>query len=288
MPEATFAGPDAANRSWAQLFAKNEKDSGKIVLVTQHYYIGGRPFIGEGPETIPVPKAIANILSSNWVAVKYPAIYEQAIVPVMAEGLPYRMTESDDYLKGIANASDSFASALWALDYLHWWAAHGCAGVNFHNTEWLKTDTVYFDSTSRSYRNNPKAYGIKSFDLGSHGRVEPVAIANTNGLNLTAYAVANATNLFVTIINKEHGASARDAAVTIAPVGFLLGQSSVMLMKANGDAGATNGITLGEGTIANDAPWTGKWTPLNTSTAGQCVVDVPSASAAIVKISIQL
>src|ERR1035438_4383631 len=251
VPEATFAGPDAANRAWAQLLARDEKNSGKVVLITQHFYVGGRPFIGDGPETIPVPKAIDNMLSTNWVSTKYPAIYKGALVPVMAEGLPYRMTESDDYLKGIANASDSFASALWALDYLHWWAAHGCAGVNFHNTEWLKTDTVYFDAASRNFRNNPKAYGIKAFDIGSHGRVEPVAVANASGLNLTAYAVSNPTNLFVTIINKEHGAGARAAAVTIAPAGFSPGQPAVMFLQApDGNAGATNGMTLGGGAIA--------------------------------------
>ena len=285
-PGATFAGPDAANHAWAPMFARDEKNSGIVSLITQHYYVGGRPYIGEGPDTIPVPEAIDNILSTNWVAAKYPALCKSTLVPVQGIGLPYRLTESDDYLKGIPNASDSFASALWALEYLHWWAAHGCVGVNFHNTEWLKTDTVYFDDASQSYQIHPKAYGVKMFELGSEGRVEPVEIANTNELNVSAYAVGSAKSLCVTILNKEHGAGARDAAVTLAPTGFASGPAAVMFLSApNGDAGATSGMTLGDGTITNDAPWQGKWTPLKPNEAGQLSVEVPAASAALVKIT---
>ncbi len=286
VPEATFAGPDAAGRVWAPLFARDENRSGRVVLITQHFYVGGRPYIGEGPQTIPVARAIDNMLSTNWVAARYPSIYHQTLVPVMAAGLPYRMTESNDYLKGIANASDSFASALWALDYLHWWAAHGCSGVNFHNTEWLKTDTVYFDALSRSCLINPKACGIRAFDLGGHGCVEPVTVSNPSGLDLTAYAVGSTASLFVTIINKEHGAGARDAVVTILPRGFAAKSVSVMFLLApHGDAGATNGITLGGAVITNHTVWRGKWTPLKLDQPGQCVVNVPAAAAAILKIS---
>jgi hypothetical protein len=285
VPGAVFAGPDAAARSWAQLFAKDEKNSGIVSLITQHYYVGGRPYVQDGPETIPVPVAIDNILSKNWVTHKYLQLYTNALTPVVADGLPYRLTESDDYLKGIANASDSFATALWALDYMHWWAAHGCRGVDFHNTEWLKTDTVFFDS-SKDFRINPKALGIRAFDLGGHGRVEPIAISNSDGLNLTAYAVGDGINLYVTIINKEHGGAARDSAVTIVPNGFPASQAeAIFLTASNGDAGATNGITLGGEPITNDAPWRGQWTRINPGKTGEWDVTVAAASAVVVKIS---
>jgi len=110
VPEAKFAGPDAAGRSWAATFAMGQAHSGMVSLITQHYYVGGRPFIGEGPEKLPVQTAIDNILSTNWVAVKYPAFYEATLAPVQKYGLPYRLTEANDYLKGIENASDSFAT----------------------------------------------------------------------------------------------------------------------------------------------------------------------------------
>ena len=116
--------------------------------------------------------------------------------------------------------------------------------------------------------------------------MEPVSIGNSNELNLTAYAVGNGSNLFVTIINKEHGTGARDAAVTIKPDGISSGSAAVMFLTApNGNLSATNGVTLGGASITNDAPWAGKWTPLDSVTNGQCVVTVPAASAAVVKVS---
>ncbi|MGH7952051.1 MAG: hypothetical protein ACREFE_09050 [Limisphaerales bacterium] len=279
VPDAKFAAPDAAGKYWAQLFAKDEKNSGIIALITQHYYVGGKR------DNTTATQAIDNMLSADWVTARYSSLYKNTLASIVSDGLPYRLTESDDYLKGIANASDSFASALWALDYMHWWAAHGCDGVNFHNTEWLKTDTIYLDS-SGNYRINPKAYGIKAFDLGGHGYVESVTIANKKALNLTAYAVRDAANLYVTIINKEHGNGARDAIATIIPNSFLFGNAAAMFLTApNGDVAATNGIMLGSASIANNVRWHGQWTPLDSATNGQCLVAVPSASAAVVKIS---
>ena len=288
VPEAKFAGPDAAGRSWAATFAMGQAHSGMVSLITQHYYVGGRPFIGEGPEKLPVQTAIDNILSTNWVAVKYPAFYEATLAPVQKYGLPYRLTEANDYLKGIENASDSFATALWALEYLHWWAARGCVGVNFHNTEWLKTDTVYFDAASQSCQINPKAYGIKAFELGSQGGVEPVAVSNPDGLNFSAYAVGDAAVLCATVINKEHGAGARDSALTIAPAGYSFSRAEAMFLTApTGDAGATSGMTLGGGTITNNAPWHGEWTPLKTGGSGQFSLKIPATCAALVRMTIR-
>jgi len=291
VPAAKFAGPDAAaiSGSWAARFARDEVDSGRLVLVTQHGYVGGRPFSHDGRENMPVPEAINHMLSENWVTNKYPYYYQKTLALVAATGLPFRMTEANDYLHGVTNASNAFASALWALDYMHWWAAHGSSGVNFHNnqhTEWLTTDTVYLDAASREYQANPKACAIKAFDLGGHGWVEPVVIGNDGGLNLTAYAVGDPTDLWVTIINKEHGTGARAATVTIAPGGFSAGGARVMFLSApNGDAGAMSGITLGGAPITNHTPWDGKWTALALDKAGQCVMEVPATAAAIVKLS---
>lgn len=290
VPEAKFAGPDAANPgNWASRFAADEKKSGLVVLATQHFYVGGSPFVrtnDDGPELIPVKEAIDKMLSPNYVNKKYPALYKQAVSAILAEGVPYRMTESDDCLKGVPYASDAFSSALWGLDYLHWWAAHGASGVNFHNTEWLKTDTVYFDEASGSYRINPKAYAIRAFDFGSHGCVEPVVLDNPQRLNLTAYAVGTPTNLCVTIINKEHGSHAHAATVTIKPDGFSPGNMTFLFLAAPGNnVMATNDIVLGGAPISNHAPWHGRWTAFDPPNGSPCTLTVPAATAAIVRMS---
>jgi hypothetical protein len=64
---------------------------------------------------------------------------------------------------------------------------------------------------------NPKGYGIKAFRLGSAGQVKPAQVRNPDGINLTAYCIGGAGQDYVTVINKAHGAGARDAVVTILP-----------------------------------------------------------------------
>lgn len=280
IPGAKFTGPDAAGRRLAPHFADSEKNSGTIAFITQHIYVGGNP---KKHNITSAQQAIDIMLSKGWDTDKYPGLYRDVLVPVMKAGFTVRLTESDDYTHGVSGASDAFASALWALDYLHWWAAHDAKGVNFQNTEWLTTDTFHPDSTG-NYQVNPKAYGIKAFDVGSHGRVETVGIENPDSLNLTAYAVGNTKDLYVTIINKEHGADARAATVTIKPKDLSPGNVEAMFLTThNGDVGATNGIALGGGCITNNAPWRGQWTTLDPAPNAPCILTVPAASAVIVK-----
>jgi hypothetical protein len=71
---------------------------------------------------------------------------------------------------------------------MHWWAAHSCAGVNLHTYLGKYNGTICVDPKG-NYQIYPIGYGIKAFELGGHGTVDPVAISNTDGLNLTAHAI---------------------------------------------------------------------------------------------------
>ena len=261
-------------------FIEAEKDSGVLGLVTQHTYVGGNP----KKRGIDREHAIENMLSRAWVTNNYPELYRTVLKPVQKDGLRFRITELDDHVHGVTNASDAFSSTLWALDCMHWWAAHGASGVNFQNTQWLHTDTFYRDSEG-NYRVYPKAYAIKAFDLGSHGQVAKVSMENNEDLNLRAYAISAGTNLFVTVINKEHGAGAREAKVKIVATGFAVKSAArIDLTARDGSVEVMDGITLGGGSIANNAPWEGKWTTLKPSKEG-CEATVPSASAAVLRLS---
>jgi hypothetical protein len=225
------------------------------------------------------------MLSEEWVTNKYPGLYDRVFRPANKAGLLVRLTESDDFVHGVTNASDAFVAALWALDYTHWWATHGAAGVNFQNTEWLRTDTFYRDADG-SYQIHPKAYGLRAFDEANHGSTRPVAITNADNLNLTAYAIGNATNLYVTIINKEHGPAARGATVEVLTKNFgATNPSALFLTAPNNYLQATSGITLGRATITNNAPWVGQWTALKSAPDDRCTVSVPASSAAVLKLS---
>lgn len=317
VPEAKFAAPDTAvsgtssftpnpstGVSWTQKFAEDEKGSGILAEATQHHYVWGSP----GNTT--AQEAIDDMLSSAWdndtsIGTQpahnggtadfhpYPFVYAHILAPLVSYGVPYRMTEANDCLHGVQGASNGFAAALWALDYMHWWAAHGMAGVNFHNNPWIPTDTIVPHPNSclpagcGDYRITAKGYGMKAFELGSQGYVEPIKISNPHGMNLTAYAVGDAQNLYVTIINKTHTAThdVTDAAVVIHAAGFPSGSAADMVLT-DGDPGnaALMTATLGGASISNDASWNGKWTPLGDIENGTVAVTVESTTAMVIKI----
>ena len=279
VPEATFAGPDAGsgNINWTTRFAKTEKNAGNIRVITEHFYVGKA---GKG---VSAQQGIDAMLSPDWITANE-QLYSKMAAPVLAEGLPYRFTEANDhYSGGVPGASDTFAGALWALDFLHWWAAHDTRGVDFHNTQWVVNDVITPDP-NHGLMANPKGYGIKAFDLGGHGSTELVTISELNGINLTAYAMRGAGEHFVTLINKEHGSGAREANVTVAALGSAGHALMIFLTAPDGDATAKTGVTLGGASITADGPWLGKWQPLAAGHASQYVVKMPTASAAIVRI----
>jgi hypothetical protein len=288
--------PDPDNGvSWTERFAGDQRNSGRIAEVTQHYYVGHSP----GRTT--AQQAIRNMLSREWVNgtavgtqprrttyTPYPWLYTNNLAPVVAAGLRYRLTESNDYLTGVPGASNAFASALWALDHLHWWAAHAAAGVNFHNKQWLYTDTIVPDPAAAGgrYATTPKGYGIKAFTLGSAGRVKPAQIGNADGINLTAYCVGRAGEDYVTVINKTHGAGAADAAVTIVPPGPGSRGAEVMTL-AGGEPGDATGTsaTLGGAVITGDTPWDGKWRALSADPHTGIGLTVRATTAAVVRMA---
>ncbi|HEY5988879.1 MAG TPA: hypothetical protein VIV12_21235, partial [Streptosporangiaceae bacterium] len=286
--------PDLDNGvSWTERLARDERDSGRIAEVTQHYYVGDSP----GQTT--AQQAISNMLSPEWVNgtaigtqptgttyTPYPWLYENNLSPVAAAGLRYRLTESNDYLVGVPGASNAFASALWALDHLHWWAAHGAAGVNFHNRRGLYTATIVPDPAGGGgFVINAKGYGIKAFTLASAGQVKPTQIHNPDGINVTAYCIGGAGEDYVTVINKAHGAGAGDAAVTIVPPGPGLEGAEIMTL-AGGQPGDARGAraTLGGATITGDTPWDGIWSTLPADPRTGISVTVGATTAVIVKI----
>ena len=139
-PGATFSGPDSGSYAppidyngvpWTISFANAENGLGNITDVTQHLYVGG------SPGTTTAQQAIDNMLSTEWVNgnalaegpegtstyTPYTWFYANGLAGIAADNFPYRLTESDDYLTGINGASNAFSSALWTLDYMHWWAA---------------------------------------------------------------------------------------------------------------------------------------------------------------------
>ncbi|HTV42807.1 MAG TPA: glycosyl hydrolase family 79 C-terminal domain-containing protein [Candidatus Sulfotelmatobacter sp.] len=283
VPDIQLGGPDndGAATSWTSRFLRREQGSANFSCLLYHY----KPLKSANNKTM--EQLIAGELSPDLDTSNYPSCYNEIGDVARSHGLPYRFSEFNDYVAPakIQLRDYSFAAALFALDALHWWAAHDCSGVYFHT--WSNGfHAAFYNDSNGKFQLYPLGYGIAAFSVGGFGNVEPLAMSNVEGLNLTAYAIKNGTNLFVTVINKEYDTHARSAAVTIAPTGLPSGNVSAMfLVQKDGDVAATNGVTLGGAPISSAAPWDGQWTSMGALTNGQCVIDVPALSAVVVKIS---
>jgi len=292
-PDVKFCGPSVHNNAgWARNFMTDFGRANHVSLITEHLYAGG------AGNKVPSPEIGRDrMLSDNFVHA-YQRLHDGFVPMAISNALPYRLEEVNNYFNGGAkDVSDAFAAALWGLDFMYWWAAHGAAGLNFHTGDRVSAGyrlqpskyTAFF-STTNGYTIRPLGYGIKAFDLGSHGRFVTTGISNPENLNLSAWAVlGNDKELCVTLINREHGARARDAAVTIDQdkAGYLKAYA-VFLEAPENNVAATSGETLGGAFIRSDGSWNGTWAPLsatNLNSDSTFVVKIPAASAAIIKLA---
>jgi hypothetical protein len=305
-PGASFSGPDTGSEWPAQTNAGvvNTSIGGvpftrrfvldahtNLITATQHYY--GASSKGLTPEQM--AKAC---LSPYWVTNDYPALAQGALAgaadwPTNRAGapMPYRFTECSAFNNGGGNPGNQiFATALWGLDCFHWWARQGCAGVNPFTRTAQYNSPIYFDGSN--YIAEPYAYGMKAFTLGSRGHVispDHLGLRNPSNINVTAYAVVNATDLYVTLINKTFNAvGSRTAEVSLpAPTGFRVKQARYLVLSGGATPGASGNATmpgacLGGATIPNDgSPWRGTWTPLPVSAGGVRLAVLPTTAVIV-------
>ena len=269
LPHAPFAGPDLATGAvdWMQSFARDE--AGDIALLTAHHYI-----TGQANPAATLEFMLQEERKYQPVLAKFQAIAESARVP-------WRMCETASFSGGgKAGVSDTFASALWALDYLFVLASYGCSGVNMetgvNHLGVVSKYTPINDDLQGHHAAAPEYYGLLAFSQAAKG--EQIAVfRDTGGVNLTGYATREASGaVTLVVINKDSG---RDAAVEVT--GFSSGKAQVMRLTAP-SLNAVTGVSLGGGTVDGQGKWSGGKTDPVKITGGRASLDVPAASAALI------
>jgi len=283
-PGAKFCIPDTSrhNTSWVGQ-AANQFGTAKLAHVTHHVYPGG-----SGSTTCCA--AARDILLGTGIFTEYMSQYSGSVPTAFGDGLTLRLSETNSFVHGGApNASNTFASALWGLDYMYWWTTQQdmLGGVNFHTGDSVASgppNYAVFLSTAGGYSMHPLGYGIKAFDLGGHGRVVHAALNNPAAVDLTAYGVLAADNsLWVTVINKSHDASATTVNLTIQSGGSYTQAAKWVLQAPNNDVAQTTGVTLGGAGINIDGTWNGTSTPVTIS-GGNVSLTMPPATAVVVQL----
>jgi hypothetical protein len=294
VPDAQFNGPSATpgKTAWAAEFADDFRAWGHLRLVTQHSYPGG------DAQKVPDEAAARLKMLAPAMDESYETFYRKFVPVVLKDHERYRLEEANSLFHGGASGvSNSYASALWALDYMHWWEAHEAEGINFHTgNRRVANETQVpggYDisySTPSGLKTHPIAYALKAFSFASEGRSVPVALAFGKGgkderLNLTAYGVLAADKtLVLTAINKESGSEGKEASITIRAGSEYAEGEMVLLKSPENDVSRVSGTTLGEGTIAGDGTWNGTWSKLPGAAAGEFKVQLPAATAAVVRL----
>jgi hypothetical protein len=291
-PNAKFCGPSTSpgHETWARDFANEFGNHGPLAFISQHDYPGG-----DARRATNTVAARDKILSPT-IDDHYTSFSANFVPAILSNSLPYRLEEANSFYDGGAfDVSDTFASALWALDYQWWWAMHGCTGINFHTGDKVAARDenkpcryAVFWTAPHGYNIHPIGYALKMFSLGSQGAFATAKVENTDNVNLTAYAVSPSRyEMDVTLINREHGAGARAADVTLNLGSVKTSAQVLFLTQTYNDIAAKIGVKLGGAEIQNNAKWSGKWTKLSKGADGRLTLKLPASSAALVKIAIR-
>jgi hypothetical protein len=281
-PTAKFCGPQdsGGQGAWDVSFAQYFASGGKIAHIGHHNYFGGNGGTTTGAAAR--DKLLAAAILSSY------ASNANTFVPgVLGTGLSYRMAETNSYYDGGSSGmSNTFAEALWDLDYMYWWVNEKAEGINFHTGDSVSGGTAYysfFTTTTGGYTVHPGAYGPMAFKLGGNGRIVPVTLSNPSGMDLTAYGVlASDNSLWVTIINKTIESGSITADLTI-DLGGNYSNGNVWLMQApNNDDSQTAGITLGGGQVGVNGTWSGTSQPVSVS-GSTATLNLSPASAAVIQ-----
>jgi len=269
VPGARFAGPDISDAgvAWVENFARDEgRDA---AMLTAHHYIAGRD--NPGSTHALLLREETRFQQNNLT--KFQASAARA-------GIPWRMSETATlYGGGKPGVSDSFASALWVLDYLFVLARYGAAGANLqtgiNHLGVLSYYSPITDDRKGRYGAAPEYYGLLAFAQIAEGETI-AADVNKGSVNLSAHAVRQAGGAIgVAVINKDAG---RDAAVTIA--GAPQGEAQAMRLAAP-SVSSLRGVTLGGAAVGHDGRWAGLSEAVRIQ-GGQAVLTVPAGSAALV------
>jgi hypothetical protein len=174
------------------------------------------------------------------------------------------------------------AAALWGLDFMFTLVQFNAAGVNLetgvNHLGFLSYYTPIGIDSGGKFIASPLYYGMLAFGMASRGERVKLTL-DAGGLNIKAYAVrSDGGDIWLTLVNKE---ASRDAQVRAACPGIA---AADLLRLTAPSLSSKNGVQLGGSPVTNAGKWApGPPQPVRV-TGGEMELDVPAASAAILRL----
>ena len=270
LPHAPLAGPATTKTcKWLPDYVADFKPH--LVLATSHVYpLSAKE---ENPQS-PRFASVENLLGANTEGDWLPQLQAST-----AAGIPFRLGECNSASGGgKPGVSDTFASALWAVDFLFDVAGHGGAGVNLHGAFGKTGGYSPFCFRNNGYLACPIYYGMLLFHQAAVGRVVPTECETSR--NITAHAVLGTDRkLRVVLVNKD----LTNPVVASIVSGSPRARAEVIRLAAP-SATSREGVTLAGGAVAEDGTWAPQPGEMVPCVNGRLEVSLPAASAALLTI----
>ena len=240
VPGASFAGPATASDVAGYTVPFSRDTRNEVTLLTHHYYRGNGRSPSSTIELLLSPDPRLSVL-----------LHTLADVSV-SQGIPggFRLAEANSFYNGGApHVSDTFASALWAVDFLFTCAASGASGVNFHGGGHGPGYTPVADSGETVREVRPEYYGLLLFSMAAQGRMTRETVSH-GGSSLSSWAVESRDgSLRIVILN-------RDSAVIPVDVEVSRAFRTASVLRLTGPSlSAETGTLLGGSPIRPDGSW---------------------------------
>jgi hypothetical protein len=265
VPDAAFAAPStSSDLNWLLPFISDQYTHLKLAT-HQYYYMNLSSSDASVDKMLtPDPTLITN--------------FTEAVAACRAVGIPLRIDDCSNVTGGgKKSVSNTFASALWGLDYMYTVAGLGVTGVNFHD------DSKNYDSPilvgNETATAEPLYYALLCFKQSCMSNLLPISTTNPDGLNLSSYAVLKDDgSLLLTLINKN---SSIGGNITIH-TGMTLHSSGYLLLTASALT-STSGVTFGGHSVGAD----GSFTMANYTSipfhADSTQISIPAGSALLMQ-----
>jgi len=280
-PGALLVGPACTSKSdvtYTAPFADSiaAKYPGKLTLLSQHSYIAAANSTGC---SVPNLQITTTLLTD---------IFDTIEAAATKNSLPaWRMDENNTCSgHGQQGVSDTFLSALWAIDYMFEVAKRGGSGINFHNGETGMDGTVpfYYEPIKENggvvVQVQPEYYGMLLFTQAGTGPMVSTTVT-TSAQYFTGWAIK--ADGFTSVVLNNRSASS-DVSATV-DLGSAVSSASAIYLESGGNLTAAAGnVTLAGAQVSVAGDWPRNAPYVQTVSGNTVSVYVPAASAVLVRV----
>ncbi len=280
-PGIPLAGPDNSGSSAYESWGLGEAVDQRPALLTGHHY----PLGCNGR----VPATITNLLSPQIRRLEVRSLRKYISVAEASE-TPFRLDETNTVsCGGVAGVSNTFASALWAVDYVARAMSMGVAGINLHgNPSNCLGYTPLCAPTAEglaagTLQAQPEWYALLLTRalIGTRPLTASFNAPGHRNVDVMAFLAADGRLRFVIV--DDDPPWTRSLAVRL-PVGTGFGNAQVLSLTAPTTA-SLSGVLLGGQAVAPDGTWTEPARlPRAPNRHGTVTVQVKPGSAALVTV----